>query len=534
MKKLTILAVLVLFLAGIASAQQKTTVSVMDLNATSGLSAKELALLTDKLLGSLVEYRVFEVVERSKRDEILREQGFQMTGACSDASCLVEVGQLLGAQKMIGGTIGKLGSLFVVELRMIDIKTGGIDLSFSRNYKKIAELLNAMREAAEIFSSWKPGAGLSAKPGGLFISSEPEGAKILVDGKEHPKTTPDLVYPLAEGLHQVSLVKDGFSLYSASRLVSIGKIDTVSAPLMSLAGKLRISVEPLGARMYLGKKFQGISTPQPIVIEGLTDTAYSLKIQKWGYRIYRSTFSTNPGRETRINASLPLARWALRWEFDYMKGFSPSSEGTAVDLGSSAGQAIAISQDDFKGSTAIGGTAGAGFAATRNLAVSVMYQFRIYPQVVKKNQFVSSGWPSPTAVNYDLETSLIAHSVLGGLTLFVPVGRLEPYLEVRYGGSGAKIDGNFERRYSTWSSSLGNYVEDSTLTDEWDEPIAYTTLQAGGGFKVWLHPLRPALRVYWLYNKDWFKGLPQPMSAEKVDVSVSGMQFGAGFTVNFY
>lgn len=100
MKK-TILALFLLALTfSLAFAQRKTTVSVMDFNATSGLSAKELALLTDKLLNSLVEFRVFEVVERSKRDEILKEQGFQMTGACSEASCLVEVGQLLGAQNM--------------------------------------------------------------------------------------------------------------------------------------------------------------------------------------------------------------------------------------------------------------------------------------------------------------------------------------------------------------------------------------------------------------------------------------------------
>ncbi|MBU1355540.1 MAG: CsgG/HfaB family protein, partial [Candidatus Edwardsbacteria bacterium] len=193
MKKAALVVGLCLLLTGLAmGGTQKTTISVMDLNTSSGLSQKELSLLTDKLLNSLVEYRVYDVVERSKRDEILKEQGFQMTGACSEASCLVEIGQLLGAQKMIGGTIGKLGAIYVVELRMIDIQSGGIDLSFSRNYGKIADLLSAMKEAAEIFSSWKPGAGQSAKPGGLFVVTEPDGAKILVDGKEHTGLTPNL------------------------------------------------------------------------------------------------------------------------------------------------------------------------------------------------------------------------------------------------------------------------------------------------------------------------------------------------------
>ncbi|MDO9026575.1 MAG: PEGA domain-containing protein, partial [bacterium] len=310
MKKAISLILFCLLMSGSAiAAGKKTTISVMDLNTTSGLAPKEMALLTDKLLNSLVEYRVFEVVERSKRDEILKEQGFQMTGACDQTSCLVEAGQLLGAQKMIGGTIGKLGNVYAIELRMLDIQTGGIDLSFSRNYGKIADLLSAMREAAEIFSSWKPGTGLSSKPGGLFVTTEPDGAKIMVDGQEQTGLTPNLVYPLSEGLHQISIVKEGYSLFSTSRLVSVGKVDTVSAPLMSLAGKLKIKTDPAGAKLYLNKKYQGVVTEQGITIEDLTDSLYKIKAVKSGYKTYNAKLIPTPGRETKIEAKMPLRRW---------------------------------------------------------------------------------------------------------------------------------------------------------------------------------------------------------------------------------
>ena len=131
----------------------KQTISVMDLNVTSGLSPQEVSMLTDKLLNEFVNTKFYKVVERSKRDEILKEQGFQQSGACDQGACLVEAGQLLGVQKMVGGTIGKLGVMYVVELRIMDVKTGEIDQAFSRKYSgDVSNLLDAMREAAVVFS----------------------------------------------------------------------------------------------------------------------------------------------------------------------------------------------------------------------------------------------------------------------------------------------------------------------------------------------------------------------------------------------
>ncbi|HBE74098.1 MAG TPA: hypothetical protein DDW31_08470 [candidate division Zixibacteria bacterium] len=152
MKKAGFLFILAFGLIGWAQAQ-KLTVSVMDLNVTEGLSAKEVMMLTDKLLNEFVSQGVYKVIERSKRDEILKEQGFQQSGACDATSCLVEAGQYLGVQKMFGGTIGRFGAVFAVELRMIDVKTGEIDLAFSKKYTgDVSNLLDAMKEAAVSFT----------------------------------------------------------------------------------------------------------------------------------------------------------------------------------------------------------------------------------------------------------------------------------------------------------------------------------------------------------------------------------------------
>ena len=72
-------------------------------------------------------------------DAILQEQGFQQTGACSDASCIVEVGQLLAVHKMLGGSIGLVGRAYSINLRIIDVQSGKIERQVSHDIRSSKE-----------------------------------------------------------------------------------------------------------------------------------------------------------------------------------------------------------------------------------------------------------------------------------------------------------------------------------------------------------------------------------------------------------
>ncbi|MBI4726919.1 SUMF1/EgtB/PvdO family nonheme iron enzyme [candidate division TA06 bacterium] len=170
---------ILLFMTLPAALAGKTTISIMDLNTTAGLSASEAVMFSDKLVNDLVTANVYQVVDRSKRDEILKEQGFQQSGACDQGACLVEAGQLLGVQKMVGGTIGKLGAVYSLQLRVIDVKTGAIDKAFSKSYAgDVSILLEAMREAACYFSGIPYQSGQPAGESGeglVFLGVNPQG-----------------------------------------------------------------------------------------------------------------------------------------------------------------------------------------------------------------------------------------------------------------------------------------------------------------------------------------------------------------------
>lgn len=113
--------------------QDKTPVAVLDLEG-KGISALEAATLTDRLRSEMVSVGVFQVVERGQMEEILNEQGFQQTG-CTSTECAVEIGKLLGVQAMCSGSIGKLGSVYTVDVRMFDVATGEISRVSSRDFE---------------------------------------------------------------------------------------------------------------------------------------------------------------------------------------------------------------------------------------------------------------------------------------------------------------------------------------------------------------------------------------------------------------
>ena len=79
-------------------------------------------------------------------ESILTEQGFQMSG-CTSTECAVEAGKLLGVQKMIGGSVGKLGSLYNLSIRIIDVETGRIEKTESKRHEgSIEQLLDLIKQ----------------------------------------------------------------------------------------------------------------------------------------------------------------------------------------------------------------------------------------------------------------------------------------------------------------------------------------------------------------------------------------------------
>jgi TolB-like protein len=107
----------------------KMNIAVSDLSG-QGIEQSSTAIISDRLRTELFKQGGFTVLERNAMQDILKEQGFQQSGCTSDA-CAVEIGQLLGVGYIVVGTVGKLGHLFTIDIRMIQVSTGRIAFSES-------------------------------------------------------------------------------------------------------------------------------------------------------------------------------------------------------------------------------------------------------------------------------------------------------------------------------------------------------------------------------------------------------------------
>ena len=115
---------LLIFSTSLLIAKPKS-IAVLDFEGKD-ISDSEASILTDRLRSELFNLGNYKVLERALMEDILREQGLQQAGICNSSECAVEIGNLLGVQQLVGGSVGKIGNMYTVTARIIDVGTGSI------------------------------------------------------------------------------------------------------------------------------------------------------------------------------------------------------------------------------------------------------------------------------------------------------------------------------------------------------------------------------------------------------------------------
>ena len=100
-------------------------IAVVDFTGNN-VSEGDCRALTDRLRTELFNTKYFKVIEREMMEQILVEQGFQQSG-CTTNECMVEVGKLIGVEKIIGGSISQIGNIFSISSRIVNVETGEIE-----------------------------------------------------------------------------------------------------------------------------------------------------------------------------------------------------------------------------------------------------------------------------------------------------------------------------------------------------------------------------------------------------------------------
>jgi TolB-like protein len=147
LKMLSSLLVAFCILSTVIAEENVPTLSILDF-AASGISDKESLLLVDYLSSVIQQSGQYRVIDRSQRETILKELQFSLSG-CSDEACQLEAGRLLQARYIIVGSVGSVGSRFLLNMRLIDVETGEAIKTSSSKYDSVDSMIDDSENLAK-------------------------------------------------------------------------------------------------------------------------------------------------------------------------------------------------------------------------------------------------------------------------------------------------------------------------------------------------------------------------------------------------
>ncbi|MBI5528692.1 MAG: hypothetical protein HY897_20370 [Deltaproteobacteria bacterium] len=100
-----------------------------------GVEAKVTAIVSDTILINLSRLPDATIIGSKEIDAMLGfEQKKQLSG-CTDTSCMVAIGGALGVDKIVTGSVGKLGESHVLNLKLLSIRDAKIEQMYQKRIK---------------------------------------------------------------------------------------------------------------------------------------------------------------------------------------------------------------------------------------------------------------------------------------------------------------------------------------------------------------------------------------------------------------
>ena len=225
-----------------ATLSAQLSVAVLDFDGI-GISKDEARALSSRFGTEFmgVSKGVYKAVERNQMSQILEEQGFQNTGIVSSDDA-VKLGEALGADFIVTGSISKIGSLFSINARLLDVKTAEIVQSIS--YDHMGDIVDLMTKGIKESASKL-----------MALDEKKETPSIAILPFENKGAPEDAFY--AYGI-VADLISDvtGAGLIRVAGLKDVEKIDHTNLSYDEMSKILLVRYVAQGTLWKLGSMFQ--------------------------------------------------------------------------------------------------------------------------------------------------------------------------------------------------------------------------------------------------------------------------------------
>ncbi len=261
---------------------EKLAVAILKLDGNN-ITEAETKALSDRLRIEIFNVGVYEVMEREKMNRILDEMQFQLSDCTSD-ECAVEIGRLIGVNKMIAGSISKVGEFYTVSTRLIDVKTGKIENTATEDIEGTLGII--LTKAIPSIAYQISGLGkLETIPviskTALNISTEPMGASIYLNGIYKGKSPLEIeVEPGYK--HKLKAVAESYETWEKIYELQKDQVLDVAVALSKKPVEKVVTKKPRVRRTYKqGFKVRYVQTGQ--------DKKINYQIQLINDNLYNST-----------------------------------------------------------------------------------------------------------------------------------------------------------------------------------------------------------------------------------------------------
>lgn len=103
-----------------ASEEDRPRLAILDFRPGKGMESEEARTLTGKLRAYIHATGKFTLINREDMESIAKNHEVEIA-ICKEDACLLELGMLLGAQKLLVGDVGELWGKYTMNVRLVDI-----------------------------------------------------------------------------------------------------------------------------------------------------------------------------------------------------------------------------------------------------------------------------------------------------------------------------------------------------------------------------------------------------------------------------
>lgn len=195
------------------AATKMDAVAVLNIQAT-GIDPDLIPTLTEVLSVEIAELGIVKVIAGRDIEAMLGFEKQKDVVGCTDAACLAEIGGALGVDRVVAGHIGKVGSTFVVNIKLINIRAAETEGRVYETVRgEVDALIDSIRDSvhklfAKQIAAKAAASGATAKPASKpKAAPTPEPAKV--EAAPEPKAAPPRKVASAEPAPSVAVTDKG-------------------------------------------------------------------------------------------------------------------------------------------------------------------------------------------------------------------------------------------------------------------------------------------------------------------------------------